>query len=345
VRSALSIVVIAVVLAAGWWAAALRPDTRPPLAAALDVLPARTTVVGFTDWARVRAALGLGTVDTAAERDALTNESAARDLTSRSVVGRHVEQLHGALGWSPADLEWEVFGQDPKGAAAVVRLDRSVSFDDVRAGLDRAGYRADGELWTAPERTKLPSIMGRVALVPRQRLIVMSERSRQLPLVLDAIHGRARSLAANHDAAATAEALAGSDSVLLQGGRLGCGTSAVPDDADLQRQARAAIERAGGLAQYRFSGRGLVDHGGAGFSAQEVRFAMTFGSAATASEQARVRAGLAVGPFVGRVGQVEESLRLRSSASDDQTIRMAFAHDPDTAAFMTGTGPVLFATC
>ena len=163
--------------------------------------------------------------------------------------------------------------------------------------------------------------------------------------VLAVVAGKARSLADGHAAADTARALAGSDSVLLQGGRLACQTTALARDAELQRQAQTAVERAGALEPYRFSGRGLTDRGGSGFSAQRVVFAMTFDSAVEASEQADVRARLATGPFIGRTGPIDETLRLRSADADEATVRLDFAHDPDTDVFMTGTGPVLFATC
>jgi hypothetical protein len=340
-----SVLVIALALGLGWWANGQRPGTRPHLASALDVLPARTTVVGFTDWAQIRDHLGLGDVDTADERDKLQDESSSRDLSTRSVLGRSVEDMHLELGWSPFDLDWEVFGQDSKGAASVVRLDRSVSFDDVRTRLRSAGYRKDGELWSRSKGLLLPSIAENIALVPRQRLIVMSDVPKQIPLVLDVIAGSARSLAGNHTAADIAETLAGSDSALLQGGTLGCTSTAIPENLARPEQARAAVERAGHLTPYLYSGRGLVDRGGSGFSSQRLVLAMAFDSGTVASEQARVRERLATGPFIGRAGQVEETLRLVSAAADGPTVRMEFAHDPDTDVFMTGTGPILFATC
>ena len=341
-----SLLVIALALGAGWWAGSLRPDSRPPLTSALDVLPARTSVVGFTDWAQIRDHVGLGDVDTRRERAALTNDASARDVASRSLIRRDVELMHDVLGWSAADVEWEVFGQDRIGAASVVRLDGAISFADVRDRLADAGYARVGATWRATDETRrLPSILTNVALVPRQRLIVMSDQPKQIPDVLDVIDKRAPSLAASRAPADTAHALAGSDSVILQGGTLACKTTAVTADAEVQRQARTAIERAGALVPYRFSGRGLVDRGGSGFSAQQVVFAMTFDSAVEASEQADVRARLAAGPFIGRTGSIEETLRLRSAGADESTVRLDFAHDPDTVDFMTGMGPVLFASC
>jgi len=341
------LLVIALAVASGYWAAALRPDTRPALTSALDVLPARTTIVGFTDWSRIRDHVGLGDVDTRRERADLEGRAANRDLTTRSVLGRSVDEMHDGLGWSPADVEWEVYGQDPVGAASVVRLDGSISFDDVREGLEAARYvRNDDGTWRAPEgSSRLPEILTNIALVPRQRLVVMSDEVRQMSDVLAVVAGKARSLAAGHAAADTARAMAGSDSVLLQGGRLACQSTALPRDAELQRQARTAVDRVGALEPYRFSGRGLIDRGGSGFSAQRVVFAMTFDSAVEASEQADVRARLATGPFIGRSGPIDETLRLRSADANEATVRLDFAHDPDTVVFMTGTGPVLFASC
>ncbi len=342
-----SLLVIVLAVASGYWAAALRPDTRPALTSALDVLPARTTIVGFTDWSQIRDHVGLGDVDTVGERADLEGRAATRDLSTRSVLGRSVDEMHEALGWSTADAEWEVYGQDPVGAASVVRLDGSVSFDEIRAGLEAARYvRDDDGTWRAREGTsRLPEILTNIALVPRERLVVMSDGARQMPNVLAVIGGKARSLAAGHAAADTAMALAGSDSVLMQGGTLACQTTAIARDAELQRQARTAVERAGALEPYRFSGRGLTERGGSGFSAQRVIFAMTFDSAVEASEQADVRARLTSGPFIGRTGPTDETLRLRSADADEATVRLDFAHDPDTNVFMTGTGPVLFASC
>jgi hypothetical protein len=342
--SVVSVLVIALALGGGWWAAALKPDGRPALTSALDSLPADTTVVGFTDWSRIRAHLDVGVVDTLGERSDLAGTAARRDLSTRSVIGNRVDEMHDLLGWSPAEAEWEVYGQDPNGGAAVVRLGRSISFDDVRSELRAAGYRQDGPRWTASRRSGLSEIFDNIALVPRQHLVVLSDRSTQLPRVLDVIEGRARSLAGNAAAAETAEALAGSDSVLLQGGTLACRTTAVRGP-DREQQARAAIDRAGVLESYRFSGRGIVERGGSGFSAQRLVFAMTFGSAVVASEQAQVRASLATGPFIGRSGPIDETLQLRSAVADESTARLSFAHDPETDVFMTGTGPVLFATC
>ncbi len=344
---AISVLVIAVAVGGGWWAAALRPDTRPPLTSALDVLPADTRSVGFTDWAQIRDHLDLGTVNTSQERAELTALGASRDLTTRSVINRNLDEMHDALGWSAANVAWESYAQGPAGEVVVVRLDSSLSFDRVRAGLRSSGYSADDNLWSVDRRPAgLPDLLDFVGLDARSRLVVMSDRPAQVAKALDVIDGSSRSLASVQAAAETAQALAGSDVVLLQAGTVGCaGTAVDPQDEEETSQAKAAIARAGKLAPYRFSGRATVDRGGSGFAAQEVVFAMTFGSAVTASHQEPTRARLATGPFIGRSGQIAETLRLTASSHDGSTVRLAFAHDPDTDVFMTGFGPILFATC
>jgi hypothetical protein len=345
VASVVSLLVIALALAGGWWASALVPDARSPLASALDLLPARTTVVGFTDWKGIREHLGLGSMDTARERAVLTNHGDTRDLSTRSVIAPDIETMHEALGWSAADADWEVYGQDPVAVADVLRLRGSISFDDVRSGLRRLGFSQKDGIWTNDNlSTVLPTILKHVALDPRRRLVVMSEQAAGVSAVRDVVGGDGRSLAGIQSAADTATALSGSDSVLLQRGRLACETTAV-GDGDVARQASAAVQRAGGLRTYRFSGRGLQERGGAGFSGQRLVVAMTFESAVVASDQAQVRRRLATGPFIGRSGQIDDTLRLRSASSSGSTVRLAFAHDPDTTVFMTGSGPLLFGAC
>ena len=337
-RVGVSLLVVAAALAAGWFAAALEPDARPRLSTALDAVPASTTVLGFTDWASIRDRLG---------DDDLLSEARRRDLSTRSVIGREdPDAQREVLGWTASQAEWEVLGENAKEAAVlVVRLTGSVDFGDLETKLRSAGYQRKGDVWASGGKTGVPSLLSQVSLVPRQRLVVASDRGDTVERALDVVHGRARSLARVHSAVDTAQALAGSHSVLLQTGRLGCGTAAVTGEDGRERQARAAEQRAGRLVPYRYSGRGLEERGGSGFGSQRLVFAMTFDTAAEAAEQARVRERLATGPFIGRSGAIGDTLRIDQAGSDAATVHLAFDHDPDTGVFMTGTGPVLFASC
>lgn len=327
---------IVVALGAGWSAHALDPDTRPAVTTALDTLPVATRGAGFTHWAAIREHVG-------------ADDASSRDLSTRSVIEEQGGVLRKTLGWSLSDVEWEVYAQTNQGEHATVRLDGSVSFDDVRARLRASGYEHDGRLWTLPSDAlvglQLTDLESVVSLLPRQRLVLLTNSAATARSVLRVIDGHAPSLAGVHAAADTAQALAGSDAMLLESGRDGCKGAAISDDPDAEQQARVAERRAGGLQPYVFSGRGLADDGGSGFDAQRMVFAMTFDSAATATRQARVRERLATGPFIGRQGQVSDTLRHPDTRTDGRTLRLAFDHDPDTGVFMTGAGPALFASC
>lgn len=343
------LLVIAAAIVGGRWAGdEVAADTRSAMTSALDTLPADTQVAGFTDWSRIRQELGVGSSSTASGRAALTDDAALRDLSTRSVIGQYSEEMHDAYGWSPADLEWEAYGQAQDGAVMVVRLGETVSFDSVRSRLRELGYSRDGRVWTldaesAAVGSALGSTLRAITLVPRQQLLVAADRAAYVSTVLATIDRDAPSLLGTRSAADVASALAGADSALLQSGPFTCESTSLKDaGADVQAQARAAIDRAGDLVEPEFSGRALD----AGSRTREtMRFALGFGSPTQAAQQLRARKTLASGAFIGRSGRIEESLVLRSSSVRGSTALLRFRHDPDSTAYMTGDGPLLFASC
>lgn len=343
------LLVVPAALAGGWWVSGQASDGRSSLTSALDTLPADTKIAGFTDWARIRDHLALGSASTAKARASLMNDAEQRDLSTRSAIGQSVEQMHTAYGWSAADLDWEAYGQAGDGAVMVARLGTSVSLATVRAGLRALGYTQDEGVWTAGEGTsatagnELAATLSTIAIVPRGRLVIAVDRPAYTSTVLEVIHHDAPSLLSIRSAAGVAEQLTGSDSALLQDGALICSSSAVQDaDTEAKAQARAAVTRAGRLVRPAFAGRSIDD---VSPKSQLMRFAMSFGSPAQAARQLGVRTALASGPFIGRSGRVEDSLDLTRADVSSSTLGMRFVLDPDTATYMTGEGPLLFAGC
>lgn len=341
------LVMAAAVVGARWAGGEVSADTRSALTSALDTLPADTQVAGFTDWTRIREVLG---VDgrTAADRAALADDAGLRDLSTRSAIGQYAEEMHDAFGWSPADLDWEAYGRAQDGAVMVARLGDSVSFDTVRAHLKELGYSRDGEVWSgdpdgAVARSQLASTLRAIAVVPGKRLVVAADRAAYVSTVLETIDRDASSLLSVRTAADVASALAGADSALLQTGPYSCESTSLDDlGPEVEAQARAAIDRAGTLVDPEFTGR-AIDAGST--SSETMRFALGFDSPTVAARQLDVRAALATGPFIGRSGRIEESLVLRSSAVRGSTALLRFRHDPDSTAYMTGDGPLVFAGC
>lgn len=336
VVSALALVCVVAAVGAGWAAGSVRPDTRPALTAALSSVPAETQVVGFTDWERIRDAIG-------------GSSPARRDLSTRSVLYSTAEEMDRALGWSVRDLSWEVYGQGSQAAVTVLRPVPGFAWDDAREAMEALGYAGDDDARTVSTATVqaagLTDLMTNVALLPREDLIVLGDTPESLVTGRDVLAGRERALSADRGAADVARALAGTDSVLMQRAELGCESSAMPEGA-AQQQADVAQERAGQLAPYAFSGRAILDRDGAsGPAGQSMRFAMAFGSAAEAGRQARVRSTLATGPFIGGSGRLEDTLRLQQATADGRTVRLDLDHDPESTVFMVGTVPLLLATC
>src|SRR3954468_1867600 len=105
------VLVIALVVAGGWWASGRLGGPRAAPGSALDPPPAATVVAGFTDWSAIRRDLGVGAGSTAAGRATLTDDASLRDLTTRSVLGESIDDMHRLYGWSAADVDWESYGQ------------------------------------------------------------------------------------------------------------------------------------------------------------------------------------------------------------------------------------------
>ena len=343
------LLVIAAAIVGGRWAGdTVAADTRSAITSALDSLPADTPVAGVTDWSRVRRVLGVGSASSAAGRAVLTDDASLRDLSTRSVLGQFTEELHDAYGWSPADLDWEAYGQAKDGAVMVARLDGSVSIASVRSHLAKLGYSRDGRVWSIPPdgnavSQELASTLSSIAVVPGRRLIVAGDRASYVSTVLETIDRDAPSLLSVRSAADVASTLVGADSVLVQTGGFNCdSTSLDGTGADVKAQARAAVERAGALVKPEFTGRALDV---VSDKTETMRFAFGFRSPSVAAGQLRVRKALASGPFIGRSGRIEDSLVSRSSSVQGTTLLLRFKHDPDSTAYMTGDGPLLFAGC
>lgn len=327
---AASIVVAAAAVGVGISAGASGPaHGRGALAGAMSSLPDSTYVAGFTDWAHVRR---LGSLSVARERD----------LVTRSALVDVAPGLERALGVALRDLRWEVYGQGEFGEIVVARLERELP---TAARLRRAGYRHNAEtgIWSATGRLAgEESIYGRVAVLPREDLLVLGVGPRAVATIADVLRGRQASFVRDRDVAAAVAALTGVHTALVQVGGLGCDATDPSRDPETARQVEAAQERFGQVTRYSVLARGLRD---TDVDLQRFRVAMTFPSAALAGEQARVRGALSHGPFHGRSGEIEAVLRLRSARSDGRTAVLAYDHPADSEYLMTGQGPLLPASC
>lgn len=335
VAGAVAVVVLVAAGVVGWWVSgSARADVRGPLASALAAAPADTTLLGFTDWERVRA------VD--------ADDPDLRDLLTRSVLADLGDAVPAALGWSTDDVRWEAFAQDLRAGTLVVAPAASLPWSRVEAGLRDAGFSDDGDgAWSASPQVVLEAGLGdqftQVRLLPRAGVLVAGTDAASADDVARAATGEDPALTSVRQAVDTAQVLADGATALLQAGSLGCEAAAVPE---VDRPAAdAAQATAGELEPFAYAGRSIVDRGGPGPRAQTVTFAMTFPEVATARAQAPVRLALSTGPFVGRTGRVQDQLRDPRVDVDQATVTLDFDRAADGIVLMLGTGPLLFASC
>lgn len=338
------VVVLVAAAGVGWAAQDLRPGGKPDLAAALDSVPRGALTFSYTDWSQVRDAFPAD----ASDGGRLVLASSARDVSTRSVLASTADAMQKSFGWSVDDLRWEAFAQSAESSIVVARFEDSLSMTTVEEGLQTSGYVRDGDTWKADatdlRAAEVSDLLATVRLYPRQHLLVASDLASAVKAAGRVHDGRSRSLASFRPVADTTQALAGATSIFVQRGVLGCESAEVTDPADLDA-ASAALQRVGDLEPYTASGRGLTDHGGQGFDGQDLTFAMTFSGPGLARRQLVVREALTSGQFIGRTGQVADTLRLREASTEGSTLSLDFHHDPATDGFMTGAGAVLFATC
>lgn len=333
--------------ASGSWGSGRGSDGRSSLNAAFDALPAGTLVAGFTDWTAIRRELDVPEGSGRVAREELAAAS-LKELSARSVLGGSIAAMHDVYGWSAADLDWEAYGQSRSGAAMVAKLTGSASIDQIERRLTKLGYARDGEVWTldaegaATVGADLASTLGKLSFVPAKRLVVAADRPAYVPDVLATIRGRDASLLSVRPAIDLASSLTGSVTAVLQAGAFGCRATSLADlGPAVQAQASAALVRAGDLEQPTFTGRGL-DGGSKGAT---ISFVSAFASPAQAARQTAVRKALATGPFIGRSGQIQDTLELKEATTRSNVAKLDFTTDPSRSAYMSGEGPLLFASC
>lgn len=344
----IAIIVMILAAAGGWAASRTQPDARAPLSQALDVLPADTRVAGFTDWAQIRTTLGFDDVTSAIDRKTLVNNSSERDLSTRSVFEASTEEMQAKFGWTIADLRWEAYGQASDGALLAAGLNDDLKAGTVTSGLRDLGYVQNGDTWSIDSADLsvkvpgLPTTFANIAFLDDERLVLLSDKASYLDRALAMHREHATSLAGVAAVRHTATPLLGALSAAIQVSKDACestGLAGLP--ATVRAQGRNTVKPLGKLEPVAYGARAMFDHDGG----QRLRFSLTFDSAAQATRQLKLRRVLSTGPFVGRNGQIGDVLTLTAGHTTGSNATLDFVLDATKGAFMTGSGPLLFAAC
>jgi len=334
----------AVALGVLWW----RDSSRSELDRAVDLLPADTQRVSWTDWAGVRAELGVS-LDQDSDGDrirAFMDQAFERDLSSASTLSESAVALHQKYGFSPATADWELYGQSPEGAVMALRMPDGADFGGIEGRLEGLGYVRPSEptaVWNGGVDL-LPSIdpsltpeLQYVALLEDQHLVLSSDTSAYLARAVEVASGDADGLTGlGHLTGQVEEPLA---AVAFVDDRACVDLAMSQADDEDQALAQHLIEDAGGVNPF----HGLLV---AALPDRWLEVVMGFENDGQAADNAESRATLASGVAPGKGGDFTERFTVTSAASDGDRVVLHLRAEPGQYVLSELTsGPVLFETC
>ncbi len=341
------LVVLAVVVVGGL--ALVRRLDRTPMQKALDLVPASSLRVGFTDWKQVRAQLRPHGLGSSSGIDAFMSKGYDTDLTAASSINESATALATKYGFSPVNADWEAYAQSRKGAVMVLQMPSGTNMKAIQDNLDKLGYKrpsSDTGVWNGGidlvagiDPTITPELQY-VVVDADKHLVLSSDTSSYAAVAAKVVTGKAASL--------------GDSSVADLASRTPDTAAAFvwPDDfacTDLSMSQAAGDDRA--LGDRLVSKAGGIDPlSGLVMSMRPDRtvdVAMAFESSRQADDNLRPRAELVVGPAVGRAGSLSDDFKLTRSRTvgSDVVLTLKALQKQGFALSEMDSGPVLFATC
>lgn len=345
------VALLALAVAAGlavWWFAR---GPSGPYAEAMGVLPEDTLRSSFTDWQQVGDEVDLPDVE-AAEDPATVNEFLGEvydaDLATGSAMLDVIGGMATVYGYSPAQVEWEAYGQSRDGSVDVLRVGDDVDLDEVADNLKDAGYDAPDEddgVWRGSAdlvvqlESPMTGLQINVLLLRDEQLVLTSDSASYLEDVREVVRGDAPSLREATGTDALVAAVEGAVSAQLWSRDFACEDLAMSkaDAADRNEGARL-LEQAGGV--HPLAGLVLARVGG-----DRATVAMWFESESDADDDLQPRTDLAQGPAPGQGGDFDERFTVEESVVDGQMVTMRLRAVTGTLMGDLGQGPVLFAAC
>jgi len=193
-----ALVTIAVLVTGGWAASRAQPDARTPLGSATELLAPNTRIASFTDWTKVREEIEPASFAEGANREAFMLRAHEQDLSYRSVLEDEAIDMRRVFGWSPLNIDWEIYGRANDGALLAARMGDNLSAATVEEHLQDAGYTEAAGLWSttvdnfASRATGQPSTLRNIAILGGDRLILGSDRVGYLEDAVARHRGNAR---------------------------------------------------------------------------------------------------------------------------------------------------------
>ena len=322
---------------------------RSELRDAVDAVPRGTQRLAYTDWAGVRAELGVhGTGADAVEK--LASRGYDTDLSAVSSVDESTAALQKHFGFSPLTMQWEAYGQSAAGATMVARMPDGFDFDKVTEHLDDLGFTRpahDDGVWkggvdlvAAIDPSITPELQY-VAVLADEHLIVTSDTEEYAARTAEVAKGDGASLG---DVGSVRELVGKVDdpaAAMVWPRDFVCTDLAMSQaDADAQASAEALVAQAGKISPMTGMLMAITPD-------RRLEVVQLFESHGQAKENLQARAKLAVGDAVGRGGSFSDELKLTDASTDGSAVKLVFEPRQKTGFVLSAlnSGPVLFATC
>ena len=341
-------VLVALALVVGgllWWRG---HDDRTSFAWAVGHAPAGTQRASWTDWAAVRAHEGahLSAASSTGDLRRFLRKAFDDDLSSASALVGSAPVLQQRFGFSPANVDWELFSQSEQGAVVMLQLP-SADLESVPDHLRALGYQEPsdaGGVWNGGS-----DLVRRPVGRPHPRAVLRRRRQRRLAgpgFGLRGVPGRR--------AAGGARRRPARDGAGRRGRRRGRAVVV----GGLHRRLRLRRARDGARRRHR-PGRGATA-AGRGRRGEPLLARSRCPTSPTArsgwrsrsraptwrATNADARAVLAQGPAPGQGGSFADRFAVDAVTADGSLVVMRLT--PRAGAYVLSdlsTGPVLFATC
>jgi hypothetical protein len=325
---------------------------RSDLEQALDLVPASSLRVGFTDWTTVRNGLDANLGDTPGPKavEKLIQDAYDSDYGSASSIVDSAPALQEKFGFSPATAQWEAFAQGRDGAAMVLKVAEGTDFDVLAGNLRSAGYekpKEDDGVWKGgvdlmPQID--PSIspeLQYVTLLQDRGLVVSSDSAGYAEDAARVASGDASSFASVDGVSDIAGHLGDPANAMIWGKDFACTDLAMSRaDEDAQAQAERLVKEAGGVTPMAGLAMSMRPD-------RTLRIVAHFEDDERAGKNLRPRAKLAVGEAAGRGGSFADDFKLESSKAVGSDVVLDMRPKTSTGFVLSllYDGPVLFATC
>lgn len=320
---------------------------------ALELVPAETMRLSFTDWKAIRDLHDIRPTPAAAPTSAALSElldaAFETDQSAASMIAANAAALQQFLGFSPVTAQWEALAQAPDGAVLVLKLDSAAAIGQVQRSLRSSGYTPPAEdqvVWhggadlVGQFEPAVSPMMQHVVVLADQRLVLASDSASYVTAAAQVARGQTASLSEVRNVRSLARYLRPVAAMMWSRDFACEDLGIVSGDPQTQETWRELVKKAGKLTPVDGVMLALQPDG-------ELQLRLAFESRRQAQANLPARRTLLAGPAPGRSSPISEDFTIRKIDSQGAVITAQLRPDPGQSFSLSllNSGPLIFATC